>query len=100
MLSVSPDRVLEYLVEYASPAQTHSHVVSKLFCWAISVTYALFVGDSDFSSEYDSHEPQRRAPASPGASLTEGEESLPPAEQACSAFRINADEETSSSAST
>ncbi|XP_010141324.1 PREDICTED: transmembrane protein 71, partial [Buceros rhinoceros silvestris] len=56
------------------------------------------IGDSEFSSEYNSHEPQALAPGSHGASLTKDEESLQPARLSCSPFVINAGEDTSSSA--
>ncbi|KAM6210941.1 transmembrane protein 71 [Sarcoramphus papa] len=60
-------------------------------------------GDSDFSSEYNSHEPQRQTPASNGASLTKHDEFLQPekpfcASKSCSPFMINANEETLSNA--
>ncbi|XP_071594514.1 transmembrane protein 71 isoform X1 [Heliangelus exortis] len=61
------------------------------------------IGDSDFSSEYNSHVPQRQTPASNGASLSKDEEFLQPekpfcASQSCSPFMIKAKEETQSSA--
>ncbi|KAM9386812.1 LOW QUALITY PROTEIN: transmembrane protein 71 [Phaethornis superciliosus] len=61
------------------------------------------IGDSDFSSEYNSHVPQRQIPASNGASLPKDEEFLQPekpfcASQSCSPFMINAKEETRSNA--
>ncbi|XP_032038696.1 transmembrane protein 71 isoform X2 [Aythya fuligula] len=57
------------------------------------------IGDSDFSSEYDSHVPQGQTPASLGASLTKDEEFIQPgkpfcASASCSQFIINANEET------
>ncbi|XP_055559610.1 transmembrane protein 71 [Falco cherrug] len=60
-------------------------------------------GDSDFSSECNSHVPQRQTLASNGASLTKGDEFLQPkkpfcASESCSPFMINANEETSSNA--
>jgi len=70
----------------------------------VSVTYALFIGDSDFSSAYNSRVPQRQTPASNGAFLTKDEEFLQPeklfcASQSCSPFMINGNEETLSNAS-
>ncbi|XP_010174179.2 transmembrane protein 71 [Antrostomus carolinensis] len=61
------------------------------------------IGDSDFSSEYNSHVPQRQTPASNGASLTKDEEFLQPGNPFCasesfSPFMINANEETLSNA--
>ncbi|GAB0181517.1 transmembrane protein 71 [Grus japonensis] len=61
------------------------------------------IGDSDFSSEYNSHIPQRQTPASKGASLHKDEEFLQLgkpfcASQSCSPFIINANEETLSNA--
>ncbi|KAM6410659.1 transmembrane protein 71 [Pluvialis apricaria] len=56
------------------------------------------IGDSDFSSAYDSHVAQRQIPASNGASLTKDDEFLHPdkpfcASKSCSPFMINANEE-------
>ncbi|KAM9278923.1 transmembrane protein 71 [Cariama cristata] len=61
------------------------------------------IGDSDFSSEYNSHVPQRQIPASNGASHTKDDEFLWPekpfcASKSCSPFMINANEETSGNA--
>ncbi|XP_064298144.1 transmembrane protein 71 isoform X2 [Phalacrocorax carbo] len=61
------------------------------------------IGDSDFSSEYNSHVPQRQSPASLGASLTKDDEFLQPekplcASKSCSPFMTNANEETLSNA--
>ncbi|XP_009986045.1 PREDICTED: transmembrane protein 71, partial [Tauraco erythrolophus] len=61
------------------------------------------VGDSDFSSEYNSYVPQRQTPASNGAPLAKDEESLQPgklfcASQSYSSIMINANEETLSNA--
>ncbi|XP_076188256.1 transmembrane protein 71 [Aptenodytes patagonicus] len=61
------------------------------------------IGDSDFSSEYNSRVPQRQTPASNGASLTKDDEFLQPerpfcASKSCSPFMINANEETLSNA--
>ncbi|XP_009879356.1 PREDICTED: transmembrane protein 71 [Charadrius vociferus] len=56
------------------------------------------IGDSDFSSAYDSHAAQRQTAKSNGASLTKDDEFLHPdkphcAPKFCSPFMINADEE-------
>nr|XP_009939977.1 PREDICTED: transmembrane protein 71 [Opisthocomus hoazin] len=61
------------------------------------------IGDSDFSSAYNSRVPQRQTPASNGAFLTKDEEFLQPeklfcASQSCSPFMINGNEETLSNA--
>uniref|UniRef100_A0A8B9BFW7 Transmembrane protein 71 n=1 Tax=Anser brachyrhynchus TaxID=132585 RepID=A0A8B9BFW7_9AVES len=61
------------------------------------------IGDSDFSSEYDSHVPQRQTPASIGASVSKDEEFIQPgkpfcASPSCAQFMINANEETLSKA--
>ncbi|KAK4828574.1 hypothetical protein QYF61_027664, partial [Mycteria americana] len=61
----------------------------------------LFVGDSDFSSECNSHVPQRQTPASNRASLTKDDDFLQPekpfcASKSCSPLMINANEETMS----
>ncbi|XP_068253322.1 transmembrane protein 71 [Nyctibius grandis] len=61
------------------------------------------IGDADFSSEYDSHVPQRQTPGPNGASLTKDEDFLQPgkpfcASQSCLPFTINANEETLSNA--
>ncbi|KAM9644170.1 transmembrane protein 71 isoform 3-T4 [Morphnus guianensis] len=61
------------------------------------------IGDSDFSSEYNSHVPQRQTPSSNGASLTKDDEFLQPekpfcASKSCSPLMINANEETLSNA--
>ncbi|KAM6318660.1 transmembrane protein 71 [Aegotheles albertisi] len=66
------------------------------------------VGDSDFSSEYNNHVPQKNAsqrqtPASNGASLPKDEDFRQPgkpfcASQTCPSFTINANEETLSNA--
>lgn len=69
----------------------------------VSFTHALLAGDSDFSSEYDSHVPQRQTPASIGASVSKDEEFIQPgkpfcASPSCAQFMINANEETLSKA--
>ncbi|XP_072707970.1 transmembrane protein 71 isoform X1 [Ciconia boyciana] len=61
------------------------------------------IGDSDFSSEYNSHVPQRQTPASNRASLTKDDEFLQPekpfcASKSCSPLTKNANEETMSNA--
>ncbi|XP_040979123.1 transmembrane protein 71 isoform X3 [Aquila chrysaetos chrysaetos] len=61
------------------------------------------IGDSDFSSEYNSHVPQRQTPSSNGASLTKDDEFLQPekrfcASKSCSPLTINANKETLSNA--
>uniref|UniRef100_A0A8V5GGU4 Uncharacterized protein n=1 Tax=Melopsittacus undulatus TaxID=13146 RepID=A0A8V5GGU4_MELUD len=81
---------------------SQSDVVSKLFLCAISFIFALFVGDSDFSSEYssyDNHVPQRQTPAPNGSSFSKDNKLPQPEKPFCvskssSPFRINANEET------
>ncbi|KAM6373728.1 transmembrane protein 71 isoform 2-T2 [Alca torda] len=56
------------------------------------------IGDSDFSSDYDSHVPQRQTPAANGASLTKDDECIQPeksiwSSKSCSPFMINDNEE-------
>ncbi|XP_032867615.2 transmembrane protein 71 [Tyto alba] len=61
------------------------------------------IDDSDFSSEYDSHVPQRQTPSSNGDSLTKDDEFLQPkkpfcSSKSCSTVVRNANEETLSNA--
>lgn len=84
---------------YVCVYKIYYHKFSKLIFCVVSFTYALLAGDSDFSSEYDSHVPQGQTPASLGASLTKDEEFIQPGKPFCasasySQFMINANEET------
>ncbi|XP_010156330.1 PREDICTED: transmembrane protein 71, partial [Eurypyga helias] len=62
-----------------------------------------YIGNLDFSSEYNSHEPQGQTPASNGASLIKDDEFHQPEKpfctsKSCSPFTTNANDETLSNA--